>query len=173
MCCKVFAIPEIDKPRDVWCQHCNVGKGCRIYPDRPDRCRIFHCGYLLWDKVPEHWFPPKSRIVISNEDGYRLIFYVDSRQPGRWREQPYYNEIKAMAVMALSDNFQVLVSTGQRLFAVFGDRDIDLGLFGPDDLVVTGKRSDGTWGAAKVRKDDPRMAWNNQGAPLAGLIPLD
>lgn len=165
MCCKVLAIPEFESPRDAWCPQCAVGKGCGIYDVRPERCRIFNCGYLVWDRVAEHWFPAKSRIVISSENGNRLGFYVDASQPGRWREQPYYNDIKAMAASALNDGYQVLVCVGKRVIAVFPDRDVDLGLFADDETAVTGKRPDGTWGAAKLRIDDPRL--NGSGGSIA------
>ena len=166
LCCKVLAIPEVPTPRDQWCRHCRPGEGCGIYEQRPEPCRTFHCGYLLWDVVPDHWFPARSKIVIVNELGMRLNFYVDSSTPGRWREAPWYNEIKAMAVMAFGQGQQVLVTAGRKVTAMLPDREVELGVVGEHEIVITGRRPDGTWGAAMLDKDDPRMALGGATVPL-------
>ncbi len=74
--------------------------------------------------------------------------------------------------MSLQQGKQVLVTIGNKAIAVLPDRDMDFGVVGDDEVVITGQRPDGSWGAAKVHKDDPRLASNGQGMPLAGLIPL-
>ncbi len=172
LCCKLLKIPETDSGKGDWCQHCSVGKGCNIYADRPQRCSDFMCGYLVWDAVPDRWHPAKSRIIVVSELGFRINFTVDPSAPGRWREAPWYNDIKALAVMSFQQGKQVLVTIGNKAIAVLPDRDMDLGVVGDDEVVITGQRPDGSWGAAKVHKDDPRLASNVQGMPLAGLIPL-
>ena len=172
LCCKVLAIAEVPTPRDAWCPHCAVGKGCNVYDARPEPCRTFHCGYLIWDAVPDHWFPAKAKIVVVSELGFRINFYVDASQPGRWREKPWDDDIKALAIRAIADGRQVLVTAGARVFAIFPDRDVDLGSLSADEAVVTGKRPDGTWGAAKVAANDPRLAQLDGGLSLGGLIPL-
>lgn len=172
MCCKVLTVPETDSPKGEWCQHCDVGKGCKIYAARPQRCADFQCGYLIWDAVPDHWFPAKSRIVVVSELGFRINFTLDASQPNRWREVPYYNDLKALAVLSFRENRQVLVTVGTKVIAVLPDRDVELGHVAEDEVVVSGQRSDGSWGAAKVHKDDPRLARSGNGMPLAGLIPL-
>jgi hypothetical protein len=173
LCCKVLKIPETDSAKGDWCAQCAVGKGCRIYEERPQRCRDFMCGYLVWDAVPDHWHPAKSRIVIVGELGFRTNFTVDPGAPGRWREQPWYNDIKALAVLSFQQNRQVLVTVGAKVIAILPDRDLELGPVGDDEVVVTGQKPDGSWGAAKVHQDDPRLVRSGQGLPLAGLIPLD
>jgi hypothetical protein len=49
LCCKLINVREpLNKPRDVWCQHCRPGKGgCSIYDTRPDVCRGFACDWLV------------------------------------------------------------------------------------------------------------------------------
>lgn len=165
MCCKLPQIPETDSAAGDWCQHCAVGKGCRIYGERPQRCRDFHCGWLVWDRVPEHWFPAKSRMIVTS-DGSRITFFVDPANATRWREQPWFGEIKAMAVMAFQEQRQVLVRIGRKVVAMLPDRDCDLGVVEDSEVVITGKRPDGSWGAAKVHKDDPRMALGGATIPL-------
>lgn len=80
-----------------------MGKGCRVYDQRPEPCRTFYCGYLIWGAVPDHWFPARAKIVVVSELGFRVNFYVDASQPGRWREKPWYDDIKALAVRAIAD----------------------------------------------------------------------
>ena len=47
MCCKLPEIPSIKKQSFDWCNNCDVGKGCKIYNDRPKKCKDFHCAYTL------------------------------------------------------------------------------------------------------------------------------
>jgi hypothetical protein len=166
LCCKVLKIPETESEKGAWCRHCVTGKGCAIYEQRPQRCRDFICGWLAWDAVPDHWHPAKSRIVVVSELGFRINFTVDPGSPGRWREAPWYAEIKALAVLAFQENRQVLITVGNRAIAMLPDREVDLGVVAEDEVVVTGQRPDGIWGAAKVKKDDPRMADGGKTVPL-------
>jgi hypothetical protein len=39
-------IPELEKPAGKWCRYCAVGKGCRIYQNRPLPCQEFRCEWL-------------------------------------------------------------------------------------------------------------------------------
>jgi hypothetical protein len=69
-CCRVFAIPEFDKPAGKWCQHCAIGKECRIYESRPQVCRAFECLWLQSQRIPGAAFelelrPDKCKVVFS------------------------------------------------------------------------------------------------------------
>jgi hypothetical protein len=166
LCCKLLKIPETESGQGEWCRHCQQGKGCAIYAERPERCREFMCGYLIWDAVPDHWHPAKSRIVVVSEMGFRINFTVDPGAPGRWRDEPWYGELRALAQLGFAENRQVLVTVGQKVTAILPDREVELGVVGEDEIVVTGRRPDGIWGAARVRKDDPRMADGGKTIPL-------
>jgi len=37
----------LNKPAGIWCEHCNVGKGCGIYGNHPPGCKDFACQWLL------------------------------------------------------------------------------------------------------------------------------
>lgn len=103
MCCKVMQIPGFaGKPDDHdWCQHAKAGcGGCAIYSSRPDPCRDFHCMWLTDGRIPDYWFPAKSKIVISPhlaEDRAYVAFIVDPAYPQRWREEPWFSDLKTMA----------------------------------------------------------------------------
>ena len=44
-CCKPWIVPEAGKFDANWCQYRVAGKGCSLYVDRPEECRLFEC---LW-----------------------------------------------------------------------------------------------------------------------------
>jgi hypothetical protein len=50
LCCKLIPVEELGKKAGQRCQHCNTGKGCRIYAKRPWSCREWSC---LWIKGTE------------------------------------------------------------------------------------------------------------------------
>lgn len=45
-CCKTLEVVELNKPPGKWCQHCSIGKGCKIYFERPQSCHEFRCEWL-------------------------------------------------------------------------------------------------------------------------------
>lgn len=47
-CCKALELitPELVKPAGKWCPHCEIGKRCKIYVDRPSDCQGFVCEWL-------------------------------------------------------------------------------------------------------------------------------
>jgi hypothetical protein len=100
-----MSVPEIKKDHE-WCPHAAPGHGgCLIYKSRPERCRNFHCMWLIDERFPDYWYPLKSKIVINafNEDGVSYVaFVVDPAYPNRWREEPYFSDIKKLAAAGLT-----------------------------------------------------------------------
>lgn len=45
-CCKALEVVELGKPVGKWCQHCSIGKGCKIYSEKPSACSEFRCEWL-------------------------------------------------------------------------------------------------------------------------------
>jgi len=128
MCCKLMAIPALEKPAGAWCPKYVMKKGCGDYERRPDACRAFECLYLLADGLGDAWRPDKARFVVwSGREGRRLIVDVDPANPGAWRQAPYYAQIKAWADRRHPEAFEVTVRVAGRLTIVFPEADIDLG----------------------------------------------
>jgi hypothetical protein len=129
--------PELKKPAGVWCEHCSPGKGCAIYETRFPICRTYKCGWLL-GFVPEHWFPAKSKIVVSFAKGF-LCFFVDPSVPGRWREPEFYERIKSGAVNG-HDKGEWFTYTvvGARAWAILPDEDVELpgGRYTPHEILT-------------------------------------
>ena len=114
LCCKVFSIPEFNKPQGVWCPQCRQGVGCRIYETRPDRCRDYVCGWLADNSIPEEWKPERSKIVLSfsRDNGY-IYAVVDPGYPKAWRNAPYYDQLRRWAASLIDKERYVIVSIKQ------------------------------------------------------------
>jgi hypothetical protein len=161
LCCKVLTVEELRKPNAEWCPHCVKGRGCAIYADRPDECRRFQCGYLLWPTLGEHWLPARSKLVVAfKPDGREIVVHVDPGVPNAWRAEPYYSEIRNMTGDAAGTAYTVFVQIRRRMIAVFPDREVDLGVVAEDEVIaiheVAGpgtRRRD----AVKLKTDDPRI----------------
>lgn len=96
-----MGVPEVKKDHE-WCPHCRPGTvgACSIYETRPVRCRNFLCQWLQDDRFKDYWFPKTAGIVVDHRvEGEVAVvcFVVDPRKPGRWREEPWFTDIKAIA----------------------------------------------------------------------------
>ena len=159
LCCKLLTIPEFGNPSGQYCPHCIKGRGCGIHPDRPNECRAFFCGYLLWPELGEHWFPAHSKLVVAfKPDGMEIVIHVDPDVPNAWRAEPYYSEIRSMAGDALGTVYTIFVQIGRRVIVVFPDREVDLGVVAEDERIAIQQEA-GTRRrrALKVKVDDPRI----------------
>ena len=140
LCCKVIGIEALDKPVGHWCPHAKPGRGCAIYHQRPGECRDFSCLWLDNDRLGEEWKPSRSKIVLYRMDeGRRLVAHVDANAPGVWRQEPYYQQLKAWARLMANGGPQVVVRVGDRIIAILPNRDVDLGVLAAGDLIFIGQ----------------------------------
>ena len=175
----VLEIKELQKPEGVWCDHCSTRRSCDIYEQRPKECRDFYCGYLTIGDLGEEWKPSKSKIVLVSElDGNRICAYVHPNRPDAWRREPFYSTLKEWAVAAAAHRGQVMVCIGRRTYMILPDRDVDLGIVGDDERIVTGEKQT-PFGiqleAFTVHKDDPlgQLAKPPGFKPSSGKAPED
>jgi hypothetical protein len=160
LCCKVMEIATISKPPGSWCWHCKPPQGCTIYANRPKECVTFDCLWLINPKLGEEWKPNRCKMVLVTDlGGKRLIAHVDPQQPDAWKRQPYYALLRDWARRSMSFGGQIIAAVGRRMYMIFPDRDVDLGVVGLDEFIIvneiktpTGIRLE----AAKVGRDDPR-----------------
>jgi hypothetical protein len=136
LCCFVFSIKELDKPEKRWCRHCKPGKGCSIHGNHPDVCQTFVCEWLI-RPLPDHWYPLKSRMVITFPELPDvnplsvLMITVDPRYPSRWREEPYRSDIKGFSQSGLfGDNpgklyYQTQVRCGDEGWLILPDEEVE------------------------------------------------
>jgi hypothetical protein len=120
--------------------------------------------FFLW--IPyafglgDEWKPSHCKIVLVAElDGNRIAAHVDPQRPDAWRREPYYSQLKQWAEMAAPHRGQVVACIGRRMYMILPDREVDLGIVGEDELIITGERTT-PFGvrleAFKIHKDDPR-----------------
>ena len=85
-CCKTHEIRELEKPEGRWCAHCEIGKGCRIYAEKPKGCAAFECMWLQGVGKEEDR-PDRSRVVMDSldfGDGV-LVLMLFEVSPGGFR----------------------------------------------------------------------------------------
>jgi hypothetical protein len=90
-------------------------------------------------------------VVFSQLEGRRTFVAVDPGRPSAWREEPFYSEIKQWSNLGSTE---IVVTIGRRVFVVFPDRDVDLGLVAEGELI--------TVGANPVRVSAPRQFVGNE-----------
>jgi hypothetical protein len=111
MCCKFFIIPEVDKKRDEWCQHCRPGKGgCQIYDRRPPICKRFECMWKMCIWLGDEWYPARSKMVLYPGD-VAIMVKVDPSYPNAWRREPYYSQL-----LKFSFDHPIIVTVGKNAF---------------------------------------------------------
>jgi hypothetical protein len=158
MCCKLTKIDAVQKPAGIWCRHCKPGKGCTIYATRPNECRQFFCAWMTMPGLGDEWKPTQSKMVVAvhGKNGSRMTVHVDPQRPDAWRAEPYHMNFRRWAK---TEGMTILVAVGSHYYTVLPDRDVDLGIVGPDEMVLIEEHRM-PYGVeltpVKVRKDDPR-----------------
>ncbi len=142
MCCKLLSIEVLNKPRQRWCTHCDIGVGCKIYDERPEECRTFTCGYLADVGIGEHWKPAVSKMVVSlATNAKRIVVYVDSDRPDAWRKEPYYTDLRNWSKAAAQNRGELLVSQGRDMFVITPEGETNLGQVGDDQVIIALRKS--------------------------------
>lgn len=90
-CCRVFAIPQLNKPAGKWCQHCTIGKCCNIYDERPQLCVEYECLWLQSQKTiklePE-LRPDRCKVVFTPTTNDRIILAITMEgMPDAWMKR--------------------------------------------------------------------------------------
>jgi len=136
LCCKVLGIPELQKPRDAVCSHCDWTKGCTIYARRPGACRDFDCSYLLSPALGDEWKPTTSHMVLGYmAEADIVLVYTDPDHSGVWRREPYYSRIKKWAVPSDTGGY-VVIWEKTRVLVLSGIDEFDLGVVHEDQIIV-------------------------------------
>ncbi len=136
LCCRLLRVDSLAKPALADCVHCTADVACNIYPQRPQDCRDYACGYLLGADVAEHWEPRRSGMVIQiSDDPAKILVHVDPGRPDAWRADPYYSDLRAWSALALEREARVYVVVGAETTIILPDRHVDLGVLGDDDSI--------------------------------------
>lgn len=117
-CCKTCRVSEIEKPANRWCPHVEIGRGCRIYEDRPNQCRQFRCVWLqdISGLLPDDARPDKSGVVIQAvADGRALTALCDPAKPYAWRDHP---AIRLALKSGATAGYSMTARAGNRIWAI-------------------------------------------------------
>jgi hypothetical protein len=144
MCCKVYNIPEINKPAGKWCTHCKPGKGCMIHDSPPAQCAEFNCLWRTEEKLPPHWKPDQAKMVITIHPASGYIYVqVDSSASSAWRRQPYYDQLRLWAKNNLQRGIYVVVFINELATLIMPDQDVPLGPLRPTDGIAVRRSGNG------------------------------
>jgi len=135
LCCKVLAIPELEKPKDQWCPNFAAGSGCRIYPDRPPSCRDFVCRWLVDPTMGPEWKPSHCKLVLDAKPGL-LVVHADPAVSKPWRVEPYHSVLKRLAAQGLTRGTLVMAMERRRSIVILPDREVDLGILDTGDRIA-------------------------------------
>ena len=141
LCCKLMEVNELAKPAGTWCAHVIRHGGCGIYESRPNACRVFRCLFLADASLSENWRPSHARFFIHTDPEARSIFVeVDPGSPMAWRSEPYHSQLRLWSERARTGKGRVLVYAGAHTWAMFPEKDVDLGETRQGDGITTGYR---------------------------------
>jgi hypothetical protein len=139
LCCKAVGVAEIAKPGGEWCPHCASDRRCTIYQSRYASCRTFYCEWMMQKALGPEWKPDRAKFVLVNTDASRhLTACVDPGYPSAWRRSPYYQQLRQWAAEGLQrfpDLHVVNAMIGRRCIVILPDRDVDIGLLAPDEMI--------------------------------------
>ncbi len=128
LCCKVYDVPVLQKPKGKWCGHCAPGRGCGIHAARPEFCREFQCMWILDARLGDEWRPDRAKFAMSyHADRSMLAVTVDPGSPQAWRREPYYAKLKSFARDLLAKGHFVVVYIGDHATLVTPEQDQPLG----------------------------------------------
>lgn len=136
MCCKLFAVPELNKPAGTWCANVKQGAGCTVHAERPGSCATFQCFWLYNPQLSDEWRPDRARFVVSVERGGGLQITLDKGQPTAWLREPYHSQIRRWAEFGMANRKPVLLANGERMSVVLPNTELDVGALKPGDQVA-------------------------------------
>jgi uncharacterized protein len=120
-CCKIPAVDELQKPAGVYCPHCAVGQGCKIYQRRPGECRKFMCGWILNSHLGPDLKPDKCHVVLVWANESRILFAAcDPDRPDAWRA-PNVLGVLRQAAVKLEPGWKVAAAVGKRTWLITKD----------------------------------------------------
>jgi hypothetical protein len=133
-CCRVFAIPEFDKPAGKWCEHCAIGVGCKIYEQRPERCVDYSCLWLLSqqreqpkERLAPELRPDRCRVVIGPTTNPKIMAVTPMPgYPLAWRTGPVRVVIDRLVASGMAVAVQAPLARTSTLVDRYGEREVEM-----------------------------------------------
>jgi hypothetical protein len=130
MCCKVYPIEAVNKPAFKLCTKFKPGKGCTIWPERPDTCSRFYCRWMLDERLGPQWKPDVCKFVMSYQTPTQLFITVDPVHKGAWKQEPYYSVLKKQAEKHLEVDGRIVVCDGGDIYCILPHEDVIVARYG-------------------------------------------
>jgi hypothetical protein len=141
LCCKLFPVPDLEKPAGKWCRHIAQGRGCGIHESRPPVCRAFNCQWLYNAELGPEWKPEACKFVMSIYPGSNsLVVTGDPGFPRNWAREPYLGKLRRWAAAAHANGDCILAFQGDVASAILPEGEKPLGRIMPGDRVVGVRR---------------------------------
>lgn len=86
LCCRIIGVNALNKPANIWCEHCDPRSGCQIYEGRPEECRVFMCLWLSDERLGDWARPDKTHVVLTKTIKGSFQPVCDPNHPMAWRE---------------------------------------------------------------------------------------
>ena len=98
MCCKILEIEYFKKPAGRLCVHCEPGKGCGIYHERPTVCREYECLWLTERELSVNLKPEKvGALLMEDPDSDQYQVVCDPARPMAWRHPLMFKHLISKA----------------------------------------------------------------------------
>lgn len=130
-CCRVYAIPSLNKPAGKWCDHCAIGKGCKVYEERPELCVEFACLWLQshqrGNPMPDEMRPDRCKVVFSptTKDGLMGAITMPG-SPDAWRKGAARSLIDKLLRAGMRVVAGPPASVKRTMIDQFGEREVEL-----------------------------------------------
>lgn len=108
LCCKLARVhtDNLDKPTNVWCRHCDIGKGCKIYDHQPQMCKDFFCGWIMDESLADELRPDRVHLYPSGQFSEQVLkIIVDPEHADSWQTGKGAQVVKHF----LSKGFHLLI----------------------------------------------------------------
>ncbi len=138
MCCKMVAVPELDKAAGVRCRHFAKAQGCAIQATKPGSCRAYQCIWTYAAPLDDSWRPDRAGFILQPGAGNTLDVLPHPAAPNSWRAEPYYSQLKAWADYRAAGRPLITVRTRGHAIVIFPEEDIDLGPVQPEKQIEYG-----------------------------------
>jgi hypothetical protein len=130
-CCRVYAIPTIQKPAGKWCDHCAIGKSCKIYEERPTLCVDFECLWLMSQSkdapLAAELRPDKSKVVFSPTTNEKIMSAITMPgAPDAWRRGPVRLIIDRMVASGMNVVIGPPASIRKTMVDKYGEREVEM-----------------------------------------------
>jgi hypothetical protein len=165
LCCTVMLVEELNKPAGVTCSYAAAGRGCTIRDQRPRSCRRFFCGWRLDPNIDSLWKPSISGFLLTISLRYSaMLVMVDPTRPLAWKMQPYLGRLKDWSGRAFKEDKRIVaVVAGGEATVVLPDREVPIGVLGPDDEIVLSRTGAG-YHAERRRRSGSSAATGSAGS---------